>query len=215
MIVRRLLLIPALMACLAVAAPARAHPHVFVDVGLTFETDGQGNLTGIEVTWAYDDLFSMLILSDRGMDMDGDMTLTEDERDALIGFDLTDWPEGFDGALFIETAAGQVTLGPPEALSVRMENGQIVTRHRRPVTPVRPGKMTVRAYDPSYYAALSMTGAMELPAGCVGSVTEADEAAADEQVEDLGNTADEGFFDAVEVGQYYADRLVVTCEPLS
>lgn len=212
---RRLLIIPALLASLAAAAPARAHPHVFVDVGLSFQTDAQGNLAGIEVTWAYDDLFSMLILSDRGLDMDGDMTLTEGERAELIGFDLTDWPEGFEGALFIETEDGKLALGPPEALSVRMEDGHIVTRHRRPVSAVLPARMNVRAFDPSYYAALSMTGAMTLPEGCAANLSEADEAEADEQVESLGNTADEGFFDAVEVGRYYADTLLVTCDPLS
>lgn len=212
--VRRLLIISALFASLA-SAPARAHPHVFVDVGLSFQTDGQGNLTGVEVTWAYDDLFSMLILSDRGLDTDGDMVLTEGERAELIGFDLSDWPDGFDGALFIETAAGKVALGPPEALSVRMEDGHIVTRHHRPVVSAVAADMTVRAYDPSYYAALSMSGEMNLPEGCEGELSEADEAAADDKVESLGNTADEGFFDAVEVGQYYADILVVRCDPSS
>lgn len=211
---RRVLIIPALLASLA-ATPVAAHPHVFVDVGLTFETDGQGALTGIEVTWSYDDLFSMLILSDRGLDADGDMVLTEAERAELIGFDLTDWPEGFEGALFVETEAGKLSLGPPEALSIRMEDGHIVTRHRRPVTAAGSGDMTVRAFDPSYYAALSMTGAMTLPEGCTGKLSEADDAAADEKVEGLGNTADEGFFNAVEVGRYYADTLIVTCEPLS
>lgn len=212
--VRICFLISALLCCLA-ALPAQAHPHVFVDVGLTFETDGQGNLTGVEVTWAYDDLFSMLILSDYGLDPDGDMQLTEAERQQLIGFDLQEWPEGFDGALFIEAAAGKVSLGPPRALSLRMEDGHIVTRHRRPVSVDIPRQMTVRAFDPSYYAALSMSGEMVLPDGCAGTLTEADETAADEKVETLGNTADEDFFEAVEVGRYYADTLEVTCEPLS
>lgn len=212
--VRALLLISALLASLA-AAPARAHPHVFVDVGLSFETDGQGNLAWVEVTWAYDDLFSMLILSDYGLDPDGDMQLTEAERAELIGFDLADWPEGFEGALFIDTAGGKLSLGPPESLSLEMEDGHIVTRHRRPVSAEVPGRMTVRAYDPSYYAALSMIGEMILPDGCTGQLTEADEAAADETVENLGDPGEEDFFDTVEVGRYYADTLEVSCEPRS
>ncbi|MEQ8898483.1 MAG: DUF1007 family protein [Roseovarius sp.] len=212
--VRAFFLISALLVSLA-AAPARAHPHVFVDVGLTFETDGQGNLTGIEVTWVYDDLFSMLILSDYGLDPDGDMQLTEAERAQLIGFDLAAWPEGFEGALFIEADGSKLSLGPPEALTLRMEDGHIVTRHRRPVRADIPVRMTVRAFDPSYYAALSMSGEVNLPAGCTGKLAEADEAAADEKVETLGNTSAEDFFEAVEVGRYYADTLEVTCEPLS
>ena len=57
----------ALVLCLPLGN-ARAHPHVFVDVGLRFEADGRGNLTGVEVTWRYDDFFSLLILSDMGLD---------------------------------------------------------------------------------------------------------------------------------------------------
>ena len=42
---------------------ADAHPHVFVDVALHFEADAEGRLTGVEVTWSYDDFFSLPILT--------------------------------------------------------------------------------------------------------------------------------------------------------
>src|SRR6056297_2811011 len=64
------------------APAAWAHPHVFVDVTLRFLPDAEGRLTGVEVTWAYDDFFSLLVLEDRGLDADGDMILTEAERAA-------------------------------------------------------------------------------------------------------------------------------------
>lgn len=201
-----------LMACLA-APVARAHPHVFVDVGLRFETDAAGRLSGVVVSWAYDDLYSLLILSDRGLDPDADMVLTESEQATLLGFDLTDWPEGFDGALFIETGDGRLPLGPPEALSVGLEDGRLVTRHRRPLSADLPRQFTVRPYDPSYYAALGLAALPELPEGCTGEIVTPDRAAADAKVEALGGSGDEMLFEEVEVGVYYADTLVVTCAP--
>lgn len=200
----------AVFACLAVPQ-VRAHPHVFVDVSLRFEADGQGRITGVEVTWAYDELFSLLILSDHGFDSDGDMALTQDERAALLGFDLQDWPEGFEGALFLEARGARVPLGAPEALSVALEEGKLVTRHRRPVPGARADGLAVRPYDPSYYAALSLGAVSGLPEGCRSEIIPPDIAAADAKVESLGGAGREAVFEEVEVGIYYADTLEVTC----
>ena len=201
-----------LMICLCTAPLVRAHPHVFVDVGLSFETDADGRLVAIEVEWSYDDLFSLLVLSDRGLDSDGDMILTEEERAALMGFDLVDWPPGFEGALFLYNEEAKLQLAPPEALSVTLQEGRIVTRHRRPLSiPVALKALDVQPYDPSYYAALSLNDPPLLPAGCEGDILRADTEAANARVEALGGLDNEGLFEEVMVGIYYADTLVVTC----
>jgi len=201
-----------LLCCLIVAPMARAHPHVFVDVGLAFHADDQGALTQIEVTWRYDTLFSLLVLSDRGLDPDGDMALTEAERAMLLGFDLTDWESGFNGALFLTHQGADVALGPPEAISIGLEDGHLVTRHMRPLkTPLVAGDLVLRPYDPSYYAALSLTGEVVPPAGCKDSIIPPDKQAADAQVEALGGFANESTFEEVLVGRYYADTLILSC----
>jgi len=207
-----------LLVGLCLAAPtARAHPHVFVDVGLELRTDARGRLLGVEVTWRYDALFSMLILSDRGLDADGDMLLDAAEQELLIGFDLSDWPEGFEGALFVEDAGGKVALGPPEALSLALSDGRLVTRHFRPVAAPGPlpRRLWLRPFDPSYYAALELTGEVGLPEGCTGAVARPDRTAADALVARLGGPDDESLFEEVEVGIHYADTLEVACAPRS
>ena len=194
------------------ASRAVAHPHVFVDVGLSFHTDEAGAVSRIEVTWRYDSLFSLLILSDRGLDMDGDMRLTGAERADLLGFDLKAWEPGFDGALFLRKAGERITLGPPEALSVELVDGRLVTRHARPLAaPVAPGDLVVRPYDPSYYAALSLSGEVDTPAGCEARIMPPDRQAADAKVAALGGFGDEATFEEVMVGGYYADTLVLSC----
>lgn len=201
-----------LICCFMIAPMVRAHPHVFVDVGLVFHEDQAGRMTRIEVTWRYDALFSMLILSDRGLDADGDMALTEAERAALMGFDLTGWEPGFDGALFLRQGGADLPLGPPEALSVALEDGHLVTRHLRPVAvPVPAADLVVRPYDPSYYAALSLTGTVDAPEGCEARIVPPDREAAAAQVAALGGFGDESTFEDVLVGGYYADTLILSC----
>jgi ABC-type uncharacterized transport system substrate-binding protein len=49
--------------------PAGAHPHVFVDYDLTFVLDEQG-LSGIEVTWHFDEMFSQALMEEGDRDHD-------------------------------------------------------------------------------------------------------------------------------------------------
>ena len=46
--------------CLAFAAPALAHPHVWVTMHTEFVYDQEGAITGISHSWAFDDMFSAL-----------------------------------------------------------------------------------------------------------------------------------------------------------
>ncbi|MEX0310131.1 MAG: DUF1007 family protein, partial [Tateyamaria sp.] len=54
----------AAIAATCLAAPVAAHPHVFVDTGLKVIVDEAGVFQGVEVTWSYDDFYSLLLLSD-------------------------------------------------------------------------------------------------------------------------------------------------------
>ena len=203
------------MFCFLIAAPmARAHPHVFVDVTLTLETDAEGHVDAIEVAWLYDPLFTMLVLSDRGLDADADLALTEKEKALLMGFDLEDWPEGFDGALFAYHEGGALELGPAEALSVEMRDGALVTRHRRPVEAVKVGAgetLQLKPYDPYYYAALRLAEVGGVPEGCTAQIMPPDKDAADALVAEMGNSEDEMFFEEAKVGVHYAFTAEVTC----
>ncbi|MBU3259475.1 DUF1007 family protein [Roseovarius sp. PS-C2] len=204
------------LGCALLAAPvAQAHPHVFVEVGLRFVSQPDGRLSGVEVTWSYDDFFSLLVLEDRGLDPDGDMVLTEDERAELTGFDLTDWPDGFEGALFLYDGARKIALGPPTPTHIGMEGGRIVSRHIRHFDPVAADGLVGRPYDPSYYAALTLKEVTGLSDGCAVSVERADSKAADAIVAKMGNSAEEGFFEEAHVGIHYADAFEVTCAPSS
>ena len=203
----------AVLACFAALRPAQAHPHVFIDVGLEFQTDEQGRVTAVDVVWVYDRLFTLLILSDYGLDNDADFVLTGEEQEQLTGFDLNDWPQDFEGALHIEGADGKIVLGPPEVGALSIEHGQLMTRHRRAFAPTELNGVIVRPFDPTFYAAMTLNRAVLLPEGCTGRVDKPDLDKADALVESLGGAnADEAVFEEALIGSFFADTLVVTCE---
>lgn len=207
----------ALMLCLLLPAMrAVAHPHVFVEVGLRFSADAQGRFTGVEVTWVYDDFFSLLILTERGLDPDGDGHLTASEEAKLEGFDLENWPDWFEGDLYLHHGGGKLQLGPAKALSATVVNGRIVTRHRRAFGPVPGDGLKVSPFDPTYYVSHRLKGDVVLPEGCTGTVIPPDPDTAAREMQrliDEAEVAPEKMFEVVQVGALHADRLEVSCAP--
>lgn len=65
---------------LLAAAPAAAHPHVFIDNRVTFVFDA-GKVTGLRVHWVFDDVFSDDLLNQ--FDADGDGTFDSLESKAV------------------------------------------------------------------------------------------------------------------------------------
>lgn len=140
------------------AAPVAAHPHVFIDTGLTLHLDAQGKLTRIEVTWVYDDFYSLLITEDMGLDPDFDGVLTAAETEALTGFDMR-WIEGFNGDLEVYQGAELLPLSGPRDYTASFADGRITTTHVRDVGGDQTGTAAfqVMPYDLTYYTAYDVT----------------------------------------------------------
>lgn len=73
-----------------------AHPHIFIDTGVEVLLDDQNRATAVRISWTYDDLTSLALIADRGLDEDFDGVLTPEETAAITGFDM-DWEPGFAG----------------------------------------------------------------------------------------------------------------------
>jgi ABC-type uncharacterized transport system substrate-binding protein len=208
------------LVCLALAAAlplaARAHPHIFVDAGFAVTRDGDGRPVSVEVTWLYDELYTLILLQDYGLDPDFDLLLTEEEVAATLGFDLN-WSAGFEGGLVIRQGGRRLELGPPEPVSLELvEPGQFRTTHRRAITGAAPGDFAVQIYDPAFYIAFEMilpSQVRDAPA-CQTTLVRADldaaYAALEAAIEDIGGavSAEDNF---PPVGAHFADRIEVTC----
>lgn len=136
------------------AGPAAAHPHVFVDVSFELIFDEAGRLSQIRTRWFYDELYSLLIIEDRGADTDGDGELSSDELAPLQGFD-SDWGEGSDGDLHV-IQAGPVALGSASDWVAFWQDGRLGSYHSRALeAPLDMGQggVFLKPYDRTYYIA--------------------------------------------------------------
>lgn len=193
---------------------AAAHPHIFVQTGLVLKTDQFGQLTDIEVTWAYDELYTLLILEDFGLDPDFDGILTPRELAELQGFDLN-WAADFAGDLYVLSNGVPVKLGRPTAKGVTVTNGQLISVHSRAIDPEPRGEVIIKAYDPTFYTAYDLGGGVRVDGPCHIDLVAADlDAAYDAVGAMLKNLpADQPDGTYPEVGEAFADEVRLVCEP--
>lgn len=195
-----------------------AHPHIFIDAGVSFIFNDAGNLTAVKIEWAYDDLYTLIALDDMGLDQDGDGVITVAEQEKLVGFD-TQWLDGFEGDSYLTFADARVALGQPETPTAELVEGRLITSHIRKLdTPLSMagGNVALKVYDPTYYSAYTLDLGAEIVNrdGCMMEQIPADLGKAYDLVENLlyGSTGDDNF---PAVGENFADTLTLSCETSS
>ncbi|MEG4641693.1 DUF1007 family protein [Paracoccus sp. APAP_BH8] len=212
---------PVLLSLLSILAlaGAEAHPHVFIDTGLTFRFDGEGRLGAVSVVWAFGDFSSMLMVEDMEMDQDGDGVLTDDEIARLTAM-FSDWPEDFAGDLYLTRDGNPVALSGPQEVAVRYQQGRIVVTHIRALLDrIRPEdeRIELQVYDPTYYTFYDLVGALEISGrdDCRVEIEKADIAAAQRKYGDeLAKLTNDEIMDQgkyPDVGGDFADDMRLEC----
>ena len=208
-----------MLAGAAAATPAQAHPHVFIDAGMELRFDEAGRVAALRIVWVYDDLTSLMILTDRGFDPDGDGVLTPEETARLSGFDMA-WDPGFAGDSYLRHGDAAVALSGPSDWTAEVRDGRIITTHlRRLPEPLAPGALpvVVQVYDPGYYTAYPnaadpvLTGRDDCAVAVYGPDPAAADAALQAALKELSGLDLEQGFPAV--GEHYADEVRLTCPP--
>ena len=200
------------LSALLVAAPLHAHPHVWVDTAMRFEVNEDAEITGVTMTWAYDDFFTLLIFEDMGLDADADGKLTEAELDELFGFDLVHWPEGFEGDLYLYSNGDKIEMPRPRPIGIAVEDGRIVATHFREIPRVPTDGLEIMQYDPTYYVAYDVSqGVSFTDPACTAQVADPDPTVAEEALAEALQTPSEDIFLEIEMGIYYADRINISC----
>jgi polyphosphate kinase len=205
-------LIPSIALMLAATPMAQAHPHVFVDSTMrVFVQDGQA--VSVELTWTYDDFFSLLILEDMGLDPDGDGVLSEAELAQLKGFDFVEWPPGFEGDLYVYQGGEKLPLGIPEVTGIALEEGRIVSRHIRPLPPQTQARgLEILQYDPTYYVAYTLDSQVRALGGaCMVGLAPHDPDQALAEIDAELSTLPDDVVEEMRVGHLFADKVMVTC----
>jgi ABC-type uncharacterized transport system substrate-binding protein len=200
------------------AAPVLAHPHVFIDARIEIILDTQNRATGVRISWTYDDLYSLFVVGDMGLDPDWDGKLTPEEEARLSGFDMN-WDAGFPGDTYALVGERELALSRPQVWSASYADGKITSVHLRSFdAPVAVGAepLLIQVYDPGFYTAYTIVGDPVLTGGsnCLAEVFGPDLDAADEALKaalaeysaDVDLEAD---FPAV--GRTYSEEVRVTC----
>ncbi|UWR21939.1 DUF1007 family protein [Sulfitobacter sp. S190] len=208
-----------LTAALVAATPLTAHPHIFVSAGLELFVDEARRLTHVRVTWEYDELYSLLITEDLGVDADYDGVLTDADRAVLTGFD-TQWIAGFNGDLVAERDGKPLTLSGPSQPTADLVDGKVVTSHLRRIeeTPVIDETgVVLRPYDGTFYTAyeVGLPTQVSGPQACDVTLDVPDvegmlammQAELSQIPEDV-DLAEQGFGD---IGARFATDVMLTC----
>ena len=158
--------------CCAAAAPAPAHPHVWVTMRTDIVFGGDGLIDGINIDWTFDDAYARVALD--GLDTNGDGVYSDDELAPLTENNLAvlkDY-DYFTAARF---------KGQKLAIAAATDYGQIWSDDKLELhfhvplkTPVDPrqGQFVLKVYDPDFFVDIeyvrdepySILGAM--PASC-------------------------------------------------
>lgn len=198
-------------------APAHAHPHIFIDAGIEVLLDEQNRATGVRISWTYDDLTSLALIADRGLDEDFDGVLTPEENAAIAGFDMA-WEPGFAGDSYALLGEAPLDWTGPTEVTASYADARLTSTHlRRFAEPVVLGDqpLVLQSYDPGYYTAYAVkTATVSGGQGCRAEIFVPDPSAADEVMKaalsELAPSADaEIQFPAV--GAAFAEEARITC----
>ena len=207
-----------MMACWVGTTPARAHPHIFVDAGVEVVFGADGQPEGIWISWEYDPLFSMLLVSDMGLDPDFTGEITDSERADLDGFDMN-WIEGYHGDTHVTQNGEAVALTGPVDWQSDYRDGQLSSRHLRHfITPPDPAQgFVVTIYDPTYYTSYGIVGTPQITgrSDCTARIFEPDWDAAGAQLEaaldEVLGAGGDFEADFPEVGALFAEEVRISC----
>ncbi|WP_409455311.1 DUF1007 family protein [Methylosinus sp. H3A] len=196
------------------AAPAVAHPHVWVAVRSEVLFTDDGKIKGVRHAWTFDDMYSAFAL--QGLGKDGKPPSRE-ELAPLAKTNAESLAE-FDYFTFAKYQNAKTAFGPPEDVWLEADDKKIVTMHftlplEKPLPAQKP--FSFQIYDPTYFVAfdLEKQNAVTLtkaPAGCSTSVVEPKPLLAID-TQKLSEAFFANMSPGADFGMKLAARIVVAC----
>lgn len=197
-------------------APVNAHPHIFVDGGIDFIMTGDETLDALSVTWLYDEFESLYDLSSRGIEQQPDGTLSDTDREAIRAA-YSDWPDDFDGSAHLSIDGVLIEMAWPSDLAVDLVDGRLqLTFLRKLDAPaiLTNKSVEVAFYESTYFFAFNITNEPTFVGNetCEAVVVPyASGEQSDEVKQSLALLSREETPGIGNVGQLFADRIVVNC----
>jgi ABC-type uncharacterized transport system substrate-binding protein len=162
----------ALVGCLGLAAPAAAHPHVFVSARAEILYAPDGTVRALKHIWSFDEAYSAFIT--QGLDKNGDGKLTPDELAELAKVNVESLPDV--GFFTTAKANGKAQeFGLPNEAGLVFENKILTLTYTLPLkVPAHANRsFGIEIGDPSYFVAFDIVDApdavitRDAPKGCI------------------------------------------------
>jgi len=209
---RRIVL--SLLLALGSAAPAWAHPHVWVTSRAEIVYGSDGKLVGIRHAWTFDKAYSAFVT--QGLDKDNDGKLTPDELRDLAKENTESLVE-FDYFTVVKANGTKQAFEAPRDYGMTFEDGQVTLSYVLPLkTPASAKTLSLEVYDPTFFVAFAMADgddAVKLasaPNGCATTVTRPKPIDTAQQ-----QKLSEAFFEALTAssgfGSQFANRAIIAC----
>ncbi len=160
------------------AAPAGAHPHVWIDGRADFVFNSTGRLTALGIQWGFDDLYSAFTV--QGLDKNRDGKVDANELAPMVA-DMLKNLKAYDYFTVLHVDGRPANFAAPIDISAAYDKGIFMLRFTLPLAEaVDPNHSDVAfaMYDPSFYVAIevadnrSLTLAGSAPADCAGRIKE-------------------------------------------
>ncbi|MCB5177302.1 MULTISPECIES: DUF1007 family protein [Microvirga] len=196
------------------AAPALAHPHVWVTAKAEVIYDPEGRVTGVRHAWTFDKAYSAYVT--QGLDKNGDGKLTAEELRDLAKENTESLVE-FDYFTVLKANGKKQDFASPRDYAMTYQDEAATLSYFLPLKASTTAKtMSVEIYDPTFFVAFTLAegdDAVKLasaPQGCATNVSRAKAAEAAQQ-QNLTESFFETLTAASSFGVQFANRVIVAC----
>ncbi len=201
-------------AALALAAPAIAHPHVWVTARAELVYGADGKVAGVRHSWTFDQAYSAFLT--QGLDKNNDGKLTADELQELAKVN-TESLADFGYFTHLKANGAKQAFAPPREPAMAFENGAAVLSFHLPLKKAVSNKMVaLEVYDPTFFVAFDMAEGQDAvrlanaPQGCAVTISRPKPVDPAQQ-----QRLSEAFFDALTAASEYgvdqAGKVIVAC----
>jgi len=196
-----------------VAAPAKAHPHVWVTMKSEVVYNADGTATGVRHAWTFDDMFS--VFATQGLEAKEKGKFTREELAPLAQVNIESMKE-YDYFTSAHAGGDQVGFTTPTDYWLEFKDGLLTLHFTLPFEkPVKAKDLQVEMYDPTWFVDFSfaekdpaqLVGA---PASCKLAVARPGEAQTQTQAR-LGESFFQNLAPGSNYGAQFSNKISVTC----